>query len=166
MTYVVPMRHLETFARLRPAGADDNADLWRLERTLVGTAGAFDWEQARQRAEVTIVVAREGDSLVGAMAVSHAPDAATASLLRLAVFPSARSRGVGRLLLDAAISAAIEADAALLVADIPADDARLARLLLILGFERLRSGPRSVRYRRQLRRGSSAQSVIRLGAAR
>ncbi|MDR3475752.1 MAG: GNAT family N-acetyltransferase [Devosia sp.] len=154
-------RHLQTFARLRQACRDDLTALANLERCS-STTNELDWSALVADGNVAIITAHEGESLVGAAVIRHRRNSATATIAWLLVCPSARGRGVGTLLLDAAVSSARDGGAAVLVAEAASDDSLVPHLLLSSGFQR---GPRQtepVRFKRLLWQRREPGTVLRL----
>lgn len=103
MTTALALQHLETFARVRNAGAADLPHLIRLETAIAGAQSA-DWAALMANRCVDVIVAVECDVLVGAVAGRHEAMSSIAELSWLGVDRSARRRGVGRLLLEQYVS--------------------------------------------------------------
>jgi len=158
-------RHLQTFARLRPASVDDVSALQNLERQTGSSLDGADWAKLVTGHSAFVITAHEGESLVGAAVALHRGNAATAKIVWLGVCPSARGRGVGTLLLDAVTSAARDRGAAVAIADAPARDSHMARLLLSGGFQCRNNGAQPSRYKRLLWRRGVDSAVIRLAFA-
>lgn len=153
--------HLETFARLRPARRDDLTALENLERG-ASAGDRLDWSALVADGSIAIIAAHEGESLVGAAVIRHRRNSATATIAWLLVCPSARRRGVGTLLLDAAVSSAKDGGAAVLVAEVGSDNGLFRNLLLSSGFQR---GPRQtepLRFKRLLWQRRDSGTVLRL----
>jgi GNAT superfamily N-acetyltransferase len=161
----LPKRHYQTFARLHPASPADVAALVDFERHFSGGAAKLDWARLVTSQAAVVVTAYEGDCLVGAAVLLHRGEAATARLVWIGVCPSARSRGVGALLLDAAVSAVRDSGAAVAVAEVPAGQTHLSRLLLSGGFQCRATTPEIARYKRLLWPRREAGDVIHLSFA-
>lgn len=160
-----PRRHLQTFARVRPAAVDDVAALRGLERHTGLALEGVDWATLITGQSALVVTAHEGESLVGAAVALHRGNTATAKIIWLGVCASARGRGVGTLLLDAITSAARDRGAAVAVADAPAGTSHVATLLLSGGFQCRNNDAKLSRYKRLLWRRDGDGAVIRLSFA-
>jgi ribosomal protein S18 acetylase RimI-like enzyme len=116
--------------RLRPATVDDVDDLLMVESAVFGVDG---WAGAAVLHELTttwryVVVAQDAGSLVG-WAVLLESD--VCDVLRVAVTPVARRRGVGRALLDALVT---RAGTRAVLLEVAADNAAAHALYAAAGF--------------------------------
>ena len=152
------MPHLQTFARLHVAERGDASALGALEASLHDEAGAADrdWRAELNSREAQIVLALECQAPVGAVEIRHTPDAAIASLIWLGVAHSARGRGVGRLLLEAAIDHARGEGAAVLRLGPMALSGKALNLLGSSGFVERGYGAAQVVFEKSLLDGHSA----------
>jgi GNAT superfamily N-acetyltransferase len=137
-----PMTHLQTFARLHDARPTDAPALRMLAESLPAGPGGERpvWPLLIEAGGAHILVATECQLPVGAAVIWHRKDAAGARLSWLGVAPSARGRGIGRLLLETAIAAVAAHRAQSLIMRLPPDADQLTRFLLDHGFTREKGG--------------------------
>lgn len=108
--------HYSTFARIHAAGPGELAELRSFAATLGRSELDFDWNAALGDSACDVFIAFEGGLLAGAIAVWCDPARITAELEWIGVAPSARRRGIGRLLIEYAADTARERRAAVMVA--------------------------------------------------
>lgn len=123
--------HFATFARLHRAGPDDLAELRAFSAGFDRDPLSLDWPATLTDTSWAVYLACEGGVLSGAVAGYCDPARVTADLCWVGVAPSARRRGIGRLLLEHLADAMRERG----VADIAAgtDDPALTALMLAAG---------------------------------
>lgn len=123
--------HYSTFARIHHASRAELPEIRSFAAGLGQPAFKFDWAAALSDPHVEVILAFEGSILTGVIAAAVEPSRATARLLWIGVSPSARRRGIGRLLLDCYADAARARGAGW----ISASDAEpsVAALLLAMG---------------------------------
>jgi GNAT superfamily N-acetyltransferase len=142
MGMLARLTHFETFARIRDAHGADSSALWRLSEKLPGGLGGERpiWQSLLQAGDAHVLVAMEGQQLVGATVVWHQKGAAKARLAWLGVCASARRRGVGRLLVESAAARVAVAGAIAMVAHLPSEAVDLERFLAEVGFAEEKGG--------------------------
>jgi ribosomal protein S18 acetylase RimI-like enzyme len=91
--------HYSTFARIHRAGRSELAELRSLAASLGQPEHSFDWSAALVGTHV-VFLAFEGGVLAGAIAGWCDPARVEAELDWIGVVPSARRRGIGRLLVE------------------------------------------------------------------
>lgn len=137
-----PMVHFETFARLHEATQADVEALCALSATLPAAADGERpvWPLLFDAHGAHVLVATECQLPVGAVVDSHHKDTAEARLSWLGVAPAVRRRGVGSLVLEAAIATVAAHRARAITVRLPSDAADLAQLLHQTGFVREKGG--------------------------
>jgi len=137
-----PMVHFETFARLHQATQMDVAALRALSMILPAAADGERpvWPLLVDARGAHVLVATECQLPVGAIAVWHHKDTAEARLSWLGVAPAVSRRGIGSLLLEAAIATVAAHRAKVLTVRLSGDAAQLARFLHDAGFVREKGG--------------------------
>lgn len=137
-----PMAHFETFARLHEATQADVEALRALSAALPAAADGERpvWPLLVDARGAHVLVATECQLPVGAVVVWHHKDTAEARLSWLGVAPAVRRRGVGSLLLEAAIATVAAHRAKALTVRLPSDAADLAQFLSEAGFMREKGG--------------------------
>ena len=137
-----PMIHFETFARLHEASQADVDALCAMSAALPAAADGERpvWPLLVDARGAHVLVATECQLPVGAVVVWHHKDTAEARLSWLGIAPSVRRRGVGSLLLEAAIATVAAHRARTLSVRVPNDAADLAQFLHQAGFVREKGG--------------------------
>lgn len=129
------MSHFDNFARLHSATAADLDSFVRFVQSVPAPAPeAEQWKTLLGLRRVRVLLATESHLTVGACVVLHPLDSARAKLLWLGVTPAARGRGIGAMLIDAAIDQLRMEGAALFTAKLPPESEALKSLLAQQGF--------------------------------
>lgn len=126
--------HYSTFARIHHATRSEVPEIRNFAASLGQPASGFDWAAAFSDSDVEVILAFEGSILTGVAAAAIEPPRTTAQLLWIGVSPSARRRGIGRLLLDCCADAARARGADLL--SVSDTEPSVAALLLAEGGRR------------------------------
>ena len=131
-----PLKHFQTFARLHDGCHDDAAALWALSDGLPGGLGGERpvWPALIQAEDCHVLVATEGQLIIGAAVIWHHKDSAAARLAWLGVSSAAQGFGVGQLLVETAIARVGIEGAAVITAHLPAEATSLHGLLVDAGF--------------------------------
>lgn len=123
--------HYTTFARLHRAGPGEAADLRKFAAGFDHDPLGADWASALNDESYVVFLALEGATIAGAIAGYCDPARVTAELGWIGVAPSARRRGIGRLLLEH-LSDALRARGAVDI-ELHEDDPAVSALLLACG---------------------------------
>lgn len=123
--------HYSTFARIHHASRSEVPDIRRFAASLGQPEVTFDWPAACSDPDVEVILAFEGSILTGVVVAAINPAQRTAQLLWIGVSPSARRRGIGRLLLDCCADAARARGAECISA--AAAEPSVAALMLAMG---------------------------------
>lgn len=118
---------------LRPARVADAPTLAAIERDVFPDPWSVDaFRSSLRAAAARVTVAESAGEVIGYAVLLAAAD--EAELANLAVVPEARGRGIGRRLLDAALSAAAEAGARAVYLEVRASNTVAQRLYAASGF--------------------------------
>ena len=125
---------------VRPLSWRDLDVILPLERELFGHE-AWDarswWEELAARPRREYVAAQDGGNLVGYAGIDDQGD--VADVMTIAVVPSARRRGIGRVLLDALLARARARGAHDVILEVRADNAAALALYADAGFTTVRT---------------------------
>jgi GNAT superfamily N-acetyltransferase len=125
--------HYSTFARIHHASRSEVPDIRRFAASLGQPEVKFDWPAACSDPDVEVILAFEGSILTGVVVAAVNAAQRTAQLLWIGVSPSARRRGIGRLLLDCCADAARARGAECISAATAATEPSVAALMLAMG---------------------------------
>lgn len=142
MTMLSPTMHYATFARLHYATNEDLGALCVLSDSLPGAQGSQRpvWTNLIHAKGAHVLVATECQLIVGAIVASLDNRNQVAFLSWLGVTPTARGRGVGRLMIATILDRMAVQGAREISVALPDDDHGLKPLLLDQGFVDAGSG--------------------------
>lgn len=129
---------------LRPARSDDLDAVMAIETASFPTDA---WSRSSMAATVadpdtSMIVATDGDAIIGYAAVLAPRAASDADVLTIAVAEAARGRGTGRALLQRLLAAAAERGASRVFLEVRADNPVATALYASTGFEVVGRRPR------------------------